>query len=97
MKYRQRKELVRGESPWVEVTLDPTGSYAKEVVVHYARESVAKDVKTTTFGKLIFTDLDLDDLACVARTASRALREAQHAHLTHTNDLMNGVSRQLGA
>jgi len=96
MKYRQREEKIRAESPYVEVKLTRDGAEASNVVLHYCRTSVAKDVQTTTFGKMVFEDLSLDDLACVARTMSRALYEAQHAHLEYTNDLMNGVSQQLG-
>lgn len=96
MKYRQREEVVRGESPYMEVKLNSDGTEAL-VTVQYARTSVAKDVKTTTFGKLELGWLTLDDLACAARTLSRALYEGQHAYMEHTNQLMNSVSRQLGA
>lgn len=95
MRYRQREELVRGDSPYVEVKLNDDGTEA-HVVVQYARTSVAKDVKTTTFGKLDLGWLTLDDLACVARTMARALYNGQHLHMQYTNELMNGVSGQLG-
>lgn len=96
MKYRHREETIRGDSPYVTALVTSDGSEAK-VTVHYVRHSVAKDVKTTTFGKLELGWLSLDELACAARTLSRALYEAKHAHLNHTNELMNGVREQLGA
>lgn len=96
VKYRQREETVRGNSPYVEALVRRDGSEAR-VTVQYMRQSVAKDVKTTTFGKLELGWLPLEELACAARTLSRALYEAQHAHLNHTNELMNGVSKQMGA
>ena len=95
MKYRQRDEKVRGDSPWVEYRLNPDGSEAY-VKVTYSRTSVAKDVKTTTFGTLDLGWLSLGDLACVARTMSQALLEAQQKHQEYTDNLLRSVRRQLG-
>jgi len=95
VRYRQREEKVRGESPWVEVKLNVDGTQAY-VKVSYGRSSTAKDVKTNTWGTLDLGWLSLDDLACVARTMSRAVYEAQHKHTQYTNELMNGISQAVG-
>lgn len=94
MKYRQREEVVRGESPYLSVKLSGDGNEAY-VKLQYARTSVAKDVKTTTFGTLDLGWLSLDDLACVGRTIAARLSEAQAAHQEYLDQLMTGVRRQL--
>ena len=94
MKYRQREEKVTGDSPYLQVRVYGDGS-AANVKVQYARTTVAKDVKTTTFGVLDFGELSLDELACVGRTVSAALSEAQAKHQEYLDGLMTGVRRQL--
>jgi hypothetical protein len=94
MKYRQREEVVRGDSPYVAVKLNHDGTEAL-VTVQYARQSVAKDVKTTTFGKLELGWLSMEELACAGRTIAARLTEAQELHQTRLDELMTGIRRQL--
>jgi len=94
MKYRQREEIVRGDSPYVDVSVSGDGVEAK-VVVQYARTSVAKDVKTTTFGKLDLGFLTPDDLACVGRTVARALETMKNRHATYLSELQAGIAERL--
>ena len=94
MKYRQREEKIKGESPWVDVKLSADGNEAL-VKVQYARTQDRAGVRTTTFGTLDLGWLTLEDLACVGRTIAARLTEAQSAHYDFLDELMTGVRRQL--
>lgn len=93
MKYRQREETIRGESPYLDVKLSGDGTSAK-VRVLYSRTVDAKGVRTTTFGTLDLGELDPDDLACVGRTVMRRLVEARLAHDRYLTELIDSVEAQ---
>lgn len=94
MRYRQREERVRGESPFLKVDVRGDGTEA-QVQVQYARTSVSKDVKTTTFGVLDLGNLGPADLACVGRTIARALTEMQAKHENYLDAEMQSVRSML--
>jgi hypothetical protein len=96
VKYRQRNEVVKGESLDVDVTLLADGNKAK-VKVHYYRDRTVKDVETTTRGTLDLGVLSLDQLACVGRTIATRLEEARVMHEEYVADLMSGIARRLNA
>jgi len=94
MKYRTREEVVRGDSPYVDVKVSGDGVEAK-VVVQYCRTSVAKDTTTTTFGKLDLGVLTPEDLACVGRTVARTLNEMKRNHAEYLSELQGGIMERL--